>query len=122
DVGSELRPGSIHNTFGHTMVMDHAVNSQIFNRNQIKPINEAATLLMAKVPTPVADALMDACDDATALCALWRALLRSRQFALRPLQVLLVTTQKLWARGLFTSREGGEARQTHINPDRFASR
>src|SRR5579859_5370366 len=71
----ELTPGGVMDTLGQTMVMHHAVDRQVLNRDQIKGVDDAAALLVGEVAATPGSALIHACHDCAPLRTCGRALL-----------------------------------------------
>ena len=117
-MSDELRPRSILNTFGQTVIVHHLVDRQIFHNKYVKAIDQAAAFLVRKVAASMGDPFMDSRHDLAALRPFWRALGRSRQLALRTLESLLIGAQELGAWHLFPCRKRREARQPDIKANR----
>ena len=98
---SELRPRRIGNRFGKAMIVHHPIDGQIFDRNDIEPIDQTAAFLMGKVAAPIGNPFMNPCNDPAPLSALRCALLGRRKLSLRALQILLISTQELSDTGCF---------------------
>ena len=122
EVGGKLRPGCIVNRLGQTVVMHHLIDREVFHRDDVKPVDDLAALLMGKIMAPIGNPFVHAAHDLAALPPLRRALRRCRELALRALQVVFVGAQKFWTGRAFSRREGGETQQPHINPHGFSSR
>src|SRR5262245_63781334 len=58
--GCELRPRRISDALGETMVVHHAVDQQIFHRDQVKRVHEAPAVLVREVAPSPCDTLMHA--------------------------------------------------------------
>src|SRR5579883_1898015 len=56
----EHRPRGVTNALGETMVMHHAVDAQVLNRDGAVLVDDLARLLVREVLAPVRDALMHA--------------------------------------------------------------
>ena len=96
-------------------MVDHMMDRQIFERNKIKPIDEATAFLMRKVGTTIGKTLMYPRHNPPAFSALRCAFGSRRQLALRALQILLVDAQELRTGRTLARREGREMQQAHVN-------
>ena len=57
----ELTPRRITNALGETMVVDHPVDRQVLDRDQIKGVDNATAVLVSEVAAPPAGALIHSC-------------------------------------------------------------
>src|SRR5438270_2700462 len=78
----KCRPGGVCNTFGKTMVMHHAVEHQVFDRNHAKSIHNGTAMLVSKVLAPPRNAFIHAGYHFAMLPALWCAFCKLAVFAL----------------------------------------
>src|SRR5262245_25096779 len=62
-------PCRVGNRLGKAMIVDHAIDGQVFYSDDIIAIDYTATFLMNKVTTPVSDTLMHSRYDPTPLSA-----------------------------------------------------
>ena len=120
EVGGKLRPSRIMNTLGEAMIVDHLVDRQVFDGNHIEAVDDASALLMREVAAPVGNPFMDSANNLAALRSLRCSSLRSRQLALRALQVFFVGAQELRAWRRLASGKGGKTQQPYVNAYGFA--
>ena len=59
----ESRPCGIKNALGETMIVIHAIDMNILNRNKTKVIDNLSTVLMGEVVTFESNSLMNSCND-----------------------------------------------------------
>ena len=119
---AKMAPRGIRNAFAQTTVLLHSFHVQLLHRNRIKPIDNFSAFLMHKVMATIANPFMDARHHFTRFTTCGRALLKLAQASLRLGQSLFVGAIKARVLDLRTIGERGEARQPHVNPDRFIRR
>jgi hypothetical protein len=95
--------------------MDHAIDRQVFYRDQVKLIDDATAMLMRKITASPGDAFMDACDHMPVFGARWRPLLQLPVRTLYLGECPFLTTEEALVGNFLTCREGGESLQTYIN-------
>jgi len=105
------------NALGKTMIVRHPVNRQILDRDQIKLVDDAATVLVGEVAPSPARSLMYACHDLAPLGAFWRPLLLLAEAALRLGECVFFASEEAWVGDLLPVTEGGEGLQPHVNAD-----
>src|SRR5690242_8661084 len=73
--GGELTPRRIMDAFREAMVVRHPVDREVFDRNQIKAVNDTAALLVSEIAAPPGNPFMDTGYHLAAFGAFRRALL-----------------------------------------------
>lgn len=117
----ELRPRGIMNALGETMIMGHAIDTQVLYRNEPKVIDKATAFLVREVVAAERDTLMYSCNRFPVLAALRRAF---REFAMLALDFgksLFFLAEKARVGNRFPSRQGGKGFQTYIDTDLFGT-
>jgi len=110
----ELSPRRILDALGETVVMHHPIDRQIFDRDQIKLVDEAAALLVGEVAPPPGDALMHASHNPAPLRTLRRALLDLRETPLGSRQRTFVAAEEAQVLYWLTFRGHSKGLQAHI--------
>src|SRR2546430_12042837 len=80
----EQRPGRITDALGEAMVMHHAVDHDVFHRNDAGPIDNLPRFLVRKVMASMGNAFVDVSNHLAPLASCRRALLLFRQAATGP--------------------------------------
>lgn len=109
------RPGRIVNTFRETVVMRHAVDMQVLNADDAKPVNNPPTLLMTEIRTLEGDTLMDTGDGFAVFALLLGAFRQFGMFSLDFGKGLLFLAKEAGIGNLFTCRERGKGLESDIN-------
>jgi len=123
-VRDELPPRCIMDGLRKAVVVDHGVDREVFDGNDVMPVDDLAAFLMREVRASIGDALMDARHHLTALAACGRGALTLprpwflTQAALGTGQVVLVAPEEAGVGELLTRRKGRELFKPHVNPDR----
>ncbi len=118
--GEEPRPGRICNAFSQTMVMNHAIDAQIFNANNSIVIDNLTRFLMRKVISLESNSLMNAGNDFAPLGNFGSAFSRPTQFSLGFSQSFLLFPEKARTLNRWSSiRKSGESMQAHIDAHGF---
>src|SRR5947209_6607641 len=110
----ELRPRGVCNAFSKTMVMGHAVDMQVFDRNDTETVYDLPGFLMGKIISPESSPLMHTSNNLAMLTTLGSTL---RQFALLALHFgkgFLFLAEKPRMSNLFTIREGRKGLESDI--------
>ena len=110
----ELTPRGVINAFGETMVVRHPVDRQVFDRNEIRAVDDTAAVLVGKVTASPRDTLMHASYDLTLPGALRRAFLRRAETALNLGKRFFLSTEEARVGNLLTSAEGGKRFQSYV--------
>lgn len=116
-LGEKGRPCHITDTLGQTMVVDHAVDRQIFHGNDPVSVNDLSGLLMGEILSLERDTFMDSRHHLAMLATLRRACGKFRVLALHFGKGLLFLAKKARVRNLFPTREGGKGLETDVNAD-----
>lgn len=115
----KLPPGRIHDGFGQTVVVDHAVSPDIFDGDGSKAIDDITTKLVSEVRTTVGDPFVDVRDNFLCLHSLCCAFLYLRELALSFSQRLLVGAKEAGIIHLLPIRKGDERTKSDINTHRI---
>src|SRR5690348_10017364 len=107
DERCELTPRGVMDAFRETMVMRHPVDREVFDRDQIKAVNNTAAMLVGEVAPPPGDAFMHARHHRTSLRALRCTLFFLAETPLYLRQRLFLGAEEARVGNLLTSREGG---------------
>src|SRR5579875_369836 len=98
------------------MVVEHAIDRQVFNSDQIVLVDDAPTLLMREGGPAPRNTLMHTRHRLATFLAFRRALLRFGEFLLHTSKSFLVGAEEARIGNLLARREGSKSRQTNINP------
>ena len=79
----ELSPCRIADTLGETVGMHHPVDTQVFDTNHLKGIDDPPAVLLRKIAASPGGPFIDPCHHLAAFGACWRALLLFGKTAVR---------------------------------------
>ena len=113
----ECRPRGITNTLGKTMIVYHAVDSEVFHADDPVDIDDLTAFLMGEVVSSEFDTLMHASNCLTMLATLWRAFGKLTMLTLDFGKGLFFFTKEARVSDLFTCGERGKGLETYINAD-----
>ena len=113
----ESRPCCVSDALGKAMVMHHAVDVYILNRNQAEAVDDAATVLVREVVALISDAFMDACHDLAALGPFRRTLRLFRHPTLCPGKRPFFFAEETRVINGFASRQSSKSMQANVNTD-----
>ncbi len=94
ELGKECRPRGICNAFRQTIMVDHAVDMQVFNGNHAMRVDDLAALLVGEVLPSPCNPLMDTRNNFAMLPAFRRAFLQPGMLALHFYQRLFFSDGK----------------------------
>jgi hypothetical protein len=97
------------------MGVDHPVDRQILNGDQVELTDDATTLLMSEVTPSPGNAFIDSRHYTPASDALRRALFLFAEVALRLGQRLFSRPEEAWIGDYLPVAQGGEGRAAHVN-------
>ncbi len=103
------------------MIVNHAIDFQVFHTDDSEAINDLATVLVREVVPFERDALMDTGHHFALVVPLTCALLRFGEFTLRLRQRLLFFAKEAGILNFFSSRERGEGLEPDIYADLFGT-
>src|SRR6266566_3866017 len=104
----ECRPRGITNTLGKTMIVYHAVDSEVFHADDSVDIDDLTAFLMGEVVSSEFDTLMHASNCLTMLATLWRAFGKLTMLTLDFGKGLFFFTKEARVSDLFTCGERGK--------------
>lgn len=113
----ESRPCCVSDALGKAMVMHHAVDVYILNRNQAEAVDDAATVLVREVVALISDAFMDACHDLAALGPFRRTLRLFRHPTLCPGKRPFFFAEETRVINGFASRQSSKSMQANVDAD-----
>jgi hypothetical protein len=113
--GEEQRPRRIADALGETANVDHAVDFQVFNREEAEPIDKLPRRLVGEVQTAEADPLVDTGNRLPSLGSFWRAFLGSTQTALGFGKRLFIRAEESRILHNFPTGQCGERVQADID-------
>jgi hypothetical protein len=117
----ELRPGRVTNAFSQTMVVSHAVDVQVFDADDPKPVSNLPTFLMSEGITLEGDPLMHTRNHLALFGSFLGTLLKCGELALHARQVLLFLTEKARVRNLLSCRKARKGFESNVNPHAFGT-
>ncbi len=112
----ELRPGGVMNAFGKTVIMGHAVDTQVFHANDPEAVYDVPAFLVREVVAPEADTLMYPRHGLAVFAPFGGAFGKLAMLALDFGKRLLFFAKEAWVGNHFPCREGRKGLETHINP------
>ena len=112
----ELRPGRVTHAFSQTMVVSHAVDVQVFDADDPKPVSNLPTFLMSEGITLEGDPLMHTRNHLALFGSFLGTLLKCGERALHARQVLLFLTEKARVRNLLPCRKARKGFESNVNP------
>jgi hypothetical protein len=107
-LGKECRPRGICNAFRQTMVMDHAIDAEVFYTDDPKAINNLTAVLVCEVLPSPSGTFMHTSYSPPVLTSLRRAFGKFAMLALDFCQGLFFPAKEPGIGNLFTCREGGK--------------
>ena len=110
----ELTPGGGVDALGQTLVVHHAVDRQVFHRDQLKGVDEPAAVLVREIAPPPRTALIHTGDHFAPRRPLWRALLDFGAAARRTGERLLLLAEEARIGQLGACAEGSERLESYI--------
>lgn len=111
----ELRPTRVNNAFCQTMVVNHAIDTQIFHSDHPRVVHNLAALLMGKIVASLRDPLMDSGKSFPTPAPFGRSLCQLAVLALHLCQRLLFFAEKARIGNLNPIRKRSECFESHIN-------
>jgi hypothetical protein len=125
----ELRPCRLGNTFCQTMIVDHAVDVQVFNTDGPKGVDDLSTVLVGEVVTSPFGPFIHTSNHLAMSTPLFGAFLQSGMFALNLRQCLFFFAEETRVRNFFPVGEGCKGLESNVDtngerivlqPDRIA--
>ena len=104
------------------MVMDHALDTQIFNADSPEMVDDLPGFLMAEIVASEPDAFMNAGDDLSALCPLGSAPVSSAQLSLRSGQGLFFLPEEAGVVDDAPMGTSGKRAKPHVDADSSIAR
>ena len=119
----ELAPRHVMDALGETAVVDHPVDRQILDSDQVKGVDDATTMLMREVAPPPGNAFMHPRHDLATLSAFRCILLRFAETPLRLGKGVFVASEETRVGDFLPTRKRGEGLQSystaHLAPGRW---
>jgi hypothetical protein len=103
-LGDELRPGSIGNGFGKTMIFYHVLHLQILQTDHLVLANQPGGEFVKKIMASILNLLMDPSDFQASFLPTITPVLATRENPLPSSQLLLVLPEKFWSLFFFSVR------------------
>lgn len=111
----ELSPSRIHDRLCQTVIMNHLVDTQVFNADDTKTVYNPPGLLMSKVVTSISDTLMNMRDHFFSPSSFMSTFLQFRQLSLSFGKSLFICPEESWVVYLLTVRQGRKRSEADIN-------
>ena len=115
----KFRPRGISNALSQTMVMGHALDMQVFYRNDPKVMNNLAAFLMGEIIPSELNPFMNPRHNLAMLASLRRPLSQLGMLALDSGKSLFLFAKETRVSYLFTCREGRKGLESYINAHLF---
>ncbi|HEY7021044.1 MAG TPA: hypothetical protein VH349_08005 [Ktedonobacterales bacterium] len=95
--------------------MRHPIDRQILDRDHVKLIDNATTVLMREIAASPRNPFVNTSDNTATFGALWRAFLLFTEVTLDLGKRFFLLAEETWVGNLITRREGGKRLQAHVN-------
>ena len=112
----EGSPGRITDGFSQMMVLDHARDIQIFDRDFVKLANDLKAEFVEKVASLIGHALMFASENPNGLAPIRAAQFLLAHFTLGDFQIMFSHSKIFGIINNFACREGRKALKSNVNP------
>lgn len=110
-------PGRVRNRFCEAVIVDHAVDFKVFDRDETESVDDFASRLMNKISPTESDSLVNTGNGFSTFGALRSAIGFLAQFALYLGQFLFVRAKEFWVVNDISCGKRGESRQPNVDAD-----
>jgi hypothetical protein len=117
----ELRPCCIQDALSDAVIVNHTIDSNIFNCNYSKAIDYHSRKLVGEIVAFPSDTFVDFGNNLTLPLILWRAFFETRKLTLCFYKFLLFGPEKPWSFDLLTSRKCGERAESYVKCNSFGT-
>lgn len=117
----EFIPTGIVNGFSEMMIVNHAIDIELFDSNKTVAVNESPAELMQEVDTLVTDSFMHPCNTDTSISMIITAFDFPRQSTLKTMKSLFRFNKTFGVLNMTSIGEAGEPLQADINTNLFVS-
>src|SRR5665213_479012 len=114
-IRAELAPRGITDALGQTVMVDHPVNLQVFDTDDLEAVDDLPAVLMGEVLAPIGDPLVNPSYHLPALLPGRAALCFPAHPALGPSQVVLIASEEPGIGDSLPRAQRGEGGQAHVD-------
>jgi hypothetical protein len=112
----ELRPRCIMNALSKTAIMGHAVDMQVFYRDDPVGIDDLSTFLVGEIVSFEPDTFMDMGDSLPMLPSFRCAFCQFGMLPLNACKLFFFFSEEAWVVNFVSIRQGSERFESYVNP------